>query len=179
MAKLRAVATDLHADETSSAWARRRFMWLFGGVLLSWFLLVFTHSGEFWPFSRFPMFARSGKPWRLALVRELSAEELAQPLAEVWEKELPGRPFPLHRHHINQDDLSAVIRPMWDGVMPAHTELLARYFQEHRATQNLVLYLVRGSLRKDRSVRIRFRPLAVMTRDGVQAVTLPPDTAVP
>lgn len=180
MAKLPSVPTEVQsADELSPAQARRRFIWLFCGVLAGWFLLITLHKGEFWPFSRFPMFSQSGKPWRLGLVRELSREELAQPLLEVWEKELPGRPFPLHRHHINQDDLSAVIRPMWDGVKPEHTELLAQYFKEHRATQNLVLYLVRGALRKDHTVRIRFRPLAVMTSEGVQAVTVPPEPATP
>jgi len=158
------------SDPASDELALRRFKQLLGGVIAAWFLLIYTHGGEFWPFSKFPMFARSGRPWSTALVRELSADELAQPLLEVEEQALPGQPFALGRQHINQDDLTSVIRPMLKGVTPEHTELLARYFQKQRATRHLVLYVVRGAKAPKKTIQIRFQPLAIIGPDGVRAV---------
>jgi hypothetical protein len=153
--------------ETRGELALRRFKWLLIGVVVTYVAMINLHHNEFWPFSRFPMFARSGTPWTRPLVRELSAEEASQPLAEVWEDQLPGRAFRLHAHHINQDDLGQVLRPMVDGMNQEQADFLARYFSDVRAKRLLVLYAARGSFRPDRSVQVRFRPLARMGPDGV------------
>jgi hypothetical protein len=153
----------------SSEQALKRFQWLLISVIASWFVLVYAYrSGDFWPFSKFPMFSRAGRPWTLGLVRELNAEELAQPLVEVDEERLPGRPYPLGRHHMNQDDLSAVIKPMLKAVEPQHGDLLKRYFRARRSDQTLVLYSAQGTLLRKREIEIRFRPLAVIGPDGVR-----------
>jgi hypothetical protein len=155
-------------DPTSAA---RRFKTLALSLLGAYAVLVLVHDGEFWPFSRFPMFSRAGRAWERALVREIRAREATEPLAEVWEDELPGRRFRLNRFRINQDDLSQVVQRMQGGFAPEHAALLEKYFDDSRRTRHLVLYSVRGNFRPDRSVRIRYRPLAVIGPDGAHAVT--------
>jgi hypothetical protein len=159
--------------EPSSELALRRFKRLFWGLIAAYLLLIYTHHGDFWPFSKFPMFSRSGKPWTVAFVREVSSADLAKPLLEVSEQELPGQQFLLHSSHMNQDDLSAVIRPMLKGMTAEHAAQLASYFQQQRATRNLVLYAARGA-RAEGTVLVSFRPLAILTPEGVTPVPPPP-----
>jgi hypothetical protein len=160
-------------DPTSAA---RRFKTLALSLLgvYAFLVLILVREGEFWPFSRFPMFSRAGRGWERALVREIKAREAAEPLTEVWEDELPGKRFRLNRFRINQDDLSQVVQRMQGGFAPEHGALLEKYFDDSRRTRYLVLYSVRGNFRPDRSVRIRYRPLAVIGPDGARAVTAEP-----
>lgn len=166
---------NLHSSERADELSARRFKRLLIAILVANFALLSLHRGEFWPFSRFTMFSRSGKAWARPLLRELSAQEVQLPLGEVWENQLPGRAFPVHDHHINQDDLAQVVRPTVDGLNQEQANFLARYFSDVRAERQLVLYAVHGSFRRDGSVRVRFRPLARIGPDGV--LPLPVDAA--
>lgn len=167
MARIVALVSDALGD------TQRRFRLLVVGVLAAYALAIGTGDGDFWPFSKFPMFSRAGRPWRRSFVIEVSPEIAAGPLDEIWEKELPGKAFPLHRHHINQDDLSAVVRSLSPPLDAEQTAFLADYFDRVRHERTLVLYRVYGKFRPDRSVRERFTPLAVIDADGVRNVTPP------
>lgn len=103
----------------------RRFKRVTIGLIAVYLLLALTHGGEFWPFSRFVMFARAAKPWLRGTLRELPAEQLAQPLPEVGERELPGKPFPLVALGIDQNDLSELIRNMKGPLDEPELTLLA------------------------------------------------------
>lgn len=167
---------DLPITHEEQAAAQRRFARVLLGLVVTYFLATFLFS-EFWPFSRFPMFSRSGRPWTRGLLRELSPAELEKPLLEVWEKELPGVTVPLSRLHKNQDDLSTVVGKVKDGKLsPEQQAFLAGYFAEARATRRLVLYTVRGAPRPDRSVRVRFRPIALLGPEGVTPLQTPSDS---
>jgi hypothetical protein len=148
----------------------RRFR-IVGCVLLAVNLCAISlGDGEFWPFSKFPMFARAGRSWKRSIVREVSVEDLQRPLVEVWEKELPGEPVALHHFQINQDDLSAVVRSLTQPLSDEQATLLAQYFDRLRHEKTMVLYAAFGRFRSDRSVRVRFLPLAVIGPDGVRDV---------
>lgn len=147
----------------------RRFVRVAATLLAGYLLLALAHSGEFWPFSRFPMFSRASKPWLRATLRELSATELAAPLRIVGERDLPGVPFALAALQIDQNDLSEVIKRMGDTLEPEELSLLERYCGRV-GERTLVLYAVHGRLRSDRSVRVRYRPLALLSNRGVQAI---------
>lgn len=151
----------------------RRFK-IVGCVLLAINLCAISiGDGEFWPFSKFPMFSRAGRPWKRAFVREVSAEELRQPLVEVAERELPGKPVALHHFHINQDDISAVVRTLKQPVSEEQAALLAQYFDRLRHDRTMVLYEAYGRFRStDRSVRVRFLPRLIIGPDGVHDVVV-------
>jgi hypothetical protein len=175
-----AVEEGVAAGASSGHDASRRFKFLGIGVLLVYLLISARGDGEFWPFSKFPMFSRAGRPWTRALVVEMTVPVPDASLQEVWEKELPGPVFPLHRVHINQDDLSAVVRSITPPVNAEQAAFLADYFERVRHDKTLVLYSVRGKFRPDRSVRERFTPLAVIGPEGVRALVVPlPDAGVP
>lgn len=158
----------------SSAPLLRRFKWLALGVTAAYLVLVEVHDSDFYPFSRFPMFSRAGRPWTVGLVRSVTPEQAAQPLTEVDESGLPGTPFPIHSHRINQDDLSAVIRPMKAPLTSEQTAFLAQYFQGVRGAQQLVLYRVEGKREKGGRAALRFLPLALMGPAGVVALPSAP-----
>jgi tetrahydromethanopterin S-methyltransferase subunit F len=159
----------------------RRFKGVTIGLVSAYLLLALTHGGEFWPFSRFGMFATPARPWLRATLRELSAEQIVQPLREVGVKELAGQPFALGSLGIDQNDLSEMLRKLKEPLEGPQLALIARYFKDVR-DRNLVLYTVRGSLRSaDRSLRVRYRPLALITPGGVRAaeVAEAPDAGGP
>ncbi len=95
---------------------RRRSMLTLGGVLAVYTVSVATHQGEFWPFSIFPMFSRAGRPWRRALMVELSPDEdsasSATPLDwGPWSLQaLPGKPLPTREVGVNTNDLSKFVQ---------------------------------------------------------------------
>jgi hypothetical protein len=156
------MAAEAFLAGSAPAAASRRFKFIGIGLLLTYALIAMTGDGEFWPFSKFPMFSRAGRPWTRALAVELAAPVSEQALGEVWEKELPGRPFALHHYQINQDDLSAVMRSYTPPLTDEQTDFLAKYFERVRHDRTLVLYSVRGRFRQDRSVRERFTPVAII-----------------
>jgi hypothetical protein len=157
-------------DETA---LERRFVRVGAALLATYLVLALTHGGEFWPFSRFPMFSNARKPWLRATMRELSDAELARPLAEVGERDLPGAPFPLTALEVEQNDLSEVIKNMGESLDAEELQLLRR-FGARIGQRKVVLYAVRGRLRSDRSVRVRYRPLALLTHDAVSPITPAP-----
>jgi hypothetical protein len=169
-------------EQAASAFAlERRFKRITIGLVSAYLLLALTHGGEFWPFSRFAMFANPARPWLRATLRELPAEQIVKPLREVGVKELPGQPFALASLGIDQNDLSEMLRDMKAPLQASQLALIARYFKDVR-DRNLVLYTVRGSLRSaDRSLRVRYRPLALITPGGVRAaeVAEAPDAGGP
>lgn len=159
------------AAAKSEVASETRFKRLSVALVLAYLTLALAHGGEFWPFSRFPMFSNAKKTWLRATLRELDASEPLSDLHEVGEKEVLGRPFPLGALAIDQNDLSEQLKSMGDSLEPAELAVLQRYFAnvgEHR----LLLYTVRGRLRSDRSVRVRYRPLALVTKTGVAPLPL-------
>jgi hypothetical protein len=150
--------------------AQRRFVRVLVGVIAAYLILVALHHGDFWPFSRFPMFARSAKPWSRALLRELTPAEVNGPWRDVSESELPGKNVNLHPLHKSQDDISTVVGKMRGKIKPEQQRFLAEYFAEARATRHLVLYAARGKLLPGRIVSVHFHPLVLLGPDGVRAL---------
>lgn len=145
---------------------------LLGMILLTLYLfLIGTHEGEFWPFSKFPMFSKTGRTWRRALVREIDGPVSSVVWDEVSEDQLPGRSFALGPYRINQDDLSAFLQSVHEGrFTDEQVTALKTIFRRTRRSKRLVLYVVRGTLGKHKhGVKISFRPLAVLDRDGLHA----------
>jgi hypothetical protein len=149
--------------------AEKRFIGVALALVLLYFGLALTHGGEFWPFSRFPMFANARKPWLRATLRELRAEDLDTPLSEVGERDVPGLRFPLAELGIDQNDLSEVVKRAGDTLEPEDLALFAQYFPDVGA-RTLILYGVRGRLRSDSTVRVRYRPVAMLHGEHVTAV---------
>lgn len=161
------------ADKAQTTAAERRFGVLALALALGYVAAVFAQQGDFWPFSRFAMFSNPRKPWRRALVRELDAAAFAQPLAEVSEKELPGKPYAIDPVGIDQHDLSAAIRRIEGPLTPEQSKLIAGYFARAQAP-HLVLYVARGTLRsKEKTVSVRYRPIARIAPDGVHSALSP------
>jgi hypothetical protein len=157
-------------EQAADAFAlERRFQRVTIGLVSAYLLLALAHGGEFWPFSRFGMFSNPARPWLRATLRELPTEQIGQPLREVGVKELPGQRFALGSLGIDQNDLSEMLRNMKEPLDATQLALIARYFKDVR-DRNLVLYAVSGKLRSaDRSLRVRYRPLALITPSGVRA----------
>src|SRR5690554_5772168 len=77
--------------------------------LIVYLLLVGTHLGEFWPFSIYPMFSQAGNPWNRAMARDIT--ELSPKLYDqIWDQQnvnqLPGDPFVMRQHGVDQIDYS-------------------------------------------------------------------------
>lgn len=162
------------ANSLERAAAERRFGWLALAFVAVYFLTIAAQHGDFWPFSRFGMFSKPGKGFKRALVLQVPE---GVPLAEVAADKLPGPPFALGSlGGIEQNDLSAAVRALHTPLQPEDRALLASYFRS--VPGPLVLYLVDGRLRsKDRSLRIRYRPIARLRPSGVESVTLAPAEA--
>jgi hypothetical protein len=129
--------------------------------------LVASHRGEFWPFSTFPMFARAGRVWTRATVRDVGADVRGVRWSEVQQRELPGRPFPLAAASVDQNDLSLLISSAGDHLDGARRSVLERWFRDARSDRHLVIYAVRGSLDGDGPVHVRYRPVALLGPSGV------------
>jgi len=162
---------ELPLNEVEARAAQGRFVRLLLGLIAAYLVLIAVHGDDFWPFSRFPMFAAAGRPWTRALLRELTPAELEQPLLEISEEQLPGRPLALHSLGKNQDDLIQLVRRLDASTNPAaDLQFLAEYLGDARKSRHLVLYLVRGRFRPKRVVGVRFRPIAVLGPEGVRAI---------
>lgn len=135
-------------------------MTLYGG-------LVASHRGEFWPFSSFPMFAKAGRVWTRATVRDVGDDVHGVRWSDVEQRELPGRPFPLGAASVDQNDLSALISSGGDRLDGARRSVLERWFRDVRGDRHLVIYAVRGSLDDDGRVQVRYRPVARLGPSGV------------
>ena len=154
------------------------------GRLLAWILvlqavLVFLHLGhfgdvwppgnprhelgEFWPFSIYPMFSRGAHPWIRSHVREVDGA--ADP--QLWRvrtfDDLPGRPYPLNKRGIVQNDIANYIAKArsWDAQRVAG---IRSVFEEDLRQTTLVLYRVDGSIDDD-SVSVTFTPFLLMAPD--------------
>ncbi len=161
---------QLPVNEVETRAAQGRFVRLLLGLLAAYLLLIALHGEDFWPFSRFPMFAAAGRAWTRAILRELTPADLEQPLLEVTEEQLPGRPLALHSLGKNQDDLIQLVRRIDSSTNPADLQFLADYLGDARKSRHMVLYLVRGRFRAKRAVSVRFRPIAVLGPEGVRAI---------
>src|SRR5690606_9434032 len=78
-------------------------------TLIVYLLLVGVHLGEFWPFSIYPMFSQAGNPWNRAMARDIS--DLSLDLYDqIWGQQnvnlLPGAPFVMRQHGVDQIDYS-------------------------------------------------------------------------
>ena len=116
--------------------------------------LVATHLGEFWPFSIYPMFSKTGRPWSRAIVRVVSAEA---PESFDWSTvpidAMPGEGFALKDHDIDPIDLANFVSKTrsWDAerVQGLH-QMFAR---ELKGDTDLLLLVMRvnGRLERDGS----------------------------
>lgn len=142
-------------------------------VLAVYALLVATHRGEFWPFSIYPMFSQAGNPWTRALVREIPASatgsshlRTALLTPTVGVDELPGKPLPLKRLNVNQNDVANFVSKTaeWsDREVSNLRHLLAEAIGPDRA---VLVYRVRGTPGSNGRVEVRCIPLFLFTPDA-------------
>jgi hypothetical protein len=145
----------------------RQFRYAALALMVAYGALVASHGGEFWPFSIFPMFAKAGRVWSRAIVRDVGADFSGVRWSELEPHELPGRPFPLDAVSIDQNDLSALVSPPGDRLDGARLGMLDRWFQEVRGDRHLVIYAAHGWFDGDGLVRVRYRPVALVGPSGV------------
>lgn len=143
-----------------------------GRFLLTVFLLslvlVGTHKGEFWPFSIYPMFSQAGRPWTRALVRELPPQTEGE---ELWLdgdfQALPGKPYPLEKVGLNQNDLANAVSKSksWDS-----TRLEAMVSMLKADQRRLMVMAVKGRLAEGHRVEISYRPF-ILIENGRATLT--------
>jgi hypothetical protein len=156
-------ALEPPADEVAAAYARtRRALRAVFAVVV---LLLATNLGEFWPFSIYPMFSRAGRPFTRSIVRELDATD-AIPAGALGYEQLPGRPFALIPHGLQQNDV-ANIASKTDTWTPQRVEALERLFATNTATRRLLLLSAHGELVEGR-VRVVYKPLAELRAEGAR-----------
>lgn len=146
---------------------QNRSLRIVGGVLVVYALLVATHLGEFWPFSIYPMFSQAGKPWSRAIVRALPED--TDPDSVHWQPisfdRLPGAPYPLSVHGINQNDLATFLAKT-ETWTPTRVQGLQSLFVKNRhIPRPLLLYRVRGEISGD-SVRVTAIPVMLVSNNG-------------
>lgn len=129
-------------------------------------VLVATHLGEFWPFSIFPMFSRSGRPWRNALVVALDDSD-AELVGRTWTlAELPGPIVALEPLGIPQRDFAKLLveERSWTDQGAQHLrDVLTPALRSHA---RLLVVDVRGDLDARSELRITARPFAELRADG-------------
>ena len=135
-----------------------------GITLLIYAVLVATHLGEFWPFSIYPMFSQAGNPWTRALVREVPdhAERLSWSATSL--DDLPGTPFPVMEHGINQNDVANYVTKTSEWTDQRIRGFRSIFARSHDFDNPLLVYKVRGTLSGD-SVSIEAMPVMLMERD--------------
>lgn len=135
-------------------------------VLVAYVALAGAHTGEFWPFSVFPMFSRAGQPWQRILVRELSPPDTARWDTPVSPASLPGRPYALRPAGIRFYDLTQLVvgTAVWDAP---RRHALRTLFGDVPRTRPLLLVRARGVL-VGTQVQVTYTPLALLAGDSVR-----------
>lgn len=134
------------------------------GTLIIYGLLVATHLGEFWPFSIYPMFSQAGKPWKRAIVQNISHSSLPQ----LWQKKtfetLPGNTLALNELNVNTNDVANYLfkTKKWTERKRSGMRNL---FKEKLKNDTLMVYQARGFLNEDNKAQIEFIPYIYLTPD--------------
>lgn len=148
---------------------QRKAFRLFITIFLIYGFLVATHEGEFWPYSIYPMFSQAGKTWTRSMVRDVSEVQINDSTIEktITELEkLPGKPFPMNKVGINQNDVSNFIEKAedWNEVKFRGMRKLFETELEHR---ELLIYKVQGKLSGEASdsVIITYTPFLMLNKE--------------
>jgi hypothetical protein len=137
---------------------------IIGATLLLYAVLVATHLGEFWPFSIYPMFSQAGNPWTRTLVRELPEDPDGVSWTAVRLDSLPGTPFPVVEHGLNQNDISNYVSKTSDWTDQRIRGFHSLFAKTHDFTHPLLVLKVRGTLTGD-SVSTEATPVMLLERD--------------
>lgn len=163
--------------------ARRKAVRLLLGTLAVYALLVATHRGEFWPFSIYPMFSQAGQPWSRTVVRTVEAGAFEAGAARWRETSLgalPGQPFALDLHGVDQTDLSnfvsktrrwdadrtAALHALFDGQFyPGQAPEKESVHEGRGRGRSFLVLRADGRLTEADSVAVSFVPYALLRPD--------------
>lgn len=140
---------------------RTKALRLVGIVLVGYALLVATHRGEFWPFSIYPMFSQAGTPWTRSLVHTVPADSSFSWTAKR-PGNLPGEPFPVDPHGINQNDIANYVSKTDTWTRERLRGLRSLFDASHDFRPPLLVMRVRGRLVDD-SVAVTATPLILFS----------------
>jgi len=141
--------------------AGRLLLW----TLVIYTLLVATHRGEFWPFSIYPMFSQAGNPWSRTVVRNVSDELSPVQWDTTSLDSLPGRPFALRPHGVNNIDLANFVSKTKTWT-PNRIDGLRSLFAEPLSDHKLLVMRVSGQRTHGDSVVVDFVPYVYMSADS-------------
>lgn len=127
-------------------------------------ILVATHLGEFWPFSIYPMFSQAGKPWKRAIVREVSNLEDTTLWKNYNHENLVGNPVPLDELNINTNDIANLLSKT-DTWTESNIHGVRKLFSEDLDTRELLILQARGMLTQQDTVEVQFVPFIYLTQD--------------
>lgn len=133
-------------------------------TLVIYGLLVATHLGEFWPFSIYPMFSQAGKPWKRAIVQDVTQAEVDSLWKTTDKKGLPGQTVALNKLNVNTNDIANSLfkTEIWS---PEKQSGLRKLLQEKLNESNLLVYQARGSLSENNKPKVEFVPYIYLTSD--------------
>jgi len=143
----------------------RRAGRLLVGTLLVYALLVATHKGEFWPFSIYPMFSQAGNSWSRAVVRDVSGDSASVEWSSVSREHLPGRPFALRPHGVNNIDLANFVSKT-ETWTPRRVNGLRSLFADDLTDHTLLVMRVNGEMNEGDSVVVNFVPYVYLEADS-------------
>jgi len=134
------------------------------GTLFVYALLVFTHLGEFWPFSIYPMFSQAGNSWTRALVREVGSATDSVMWQPVSIDDVPGQSVALEDVGVNQNDVANFVAKA-DGWDARRIFAIRKALGDYAENRNLLVYRAVGELTEDREVVISLTPFIYLGRD--------------
>ncbi|NGP76780.1 hypothetical protein G3570_09055 [Balneolaceae bacterium YR4-1] len=123
-----------------------------------------THLGEFWPFSIYPMFSQAGKPWKRAVVRDVSTIEDSTIWKNYNHDNLAGEPVPLDDFNINTNDIANLLSKT-DTWTEAKVNGVRKLFSKNIGSQELLILQARGMLTEQDSVDVQFIPFIYLSQD--------------
>lgn len=153
---------SIHAPATSARPGKRlgrRALLATGGVVAVYTVSVATHLGEFWPFSIFPMFSRAGRPWKRALLIDVSEHKDSSDWGPWTLEALPGPAVSTRSLGVNTNDLAKFVQltKVWDEQRITTLRSLCEPALARGAT--LMLLKAEGKLLADGSVDVSLTPL--------------------
>jgi hypothetical protein len=144
---------------------RRRALHAVSCTLAVYALAVLAHSGEFWPFSIYPMFARAGQPWTHALVIEVDRD--GQRDWGPWRlNALPGAVYPALSAGVKAKDLSQVVRLTADWTEERIVQLRNLFGVPLSAGSTLMILRVDGRLSRAAEVEVEATGVILIAPDG-------------
>jgi hypothetical protein len=131
-------------------------------VLALYAVQVVRNSGDFWPFSTFPMYSEGRTEWSRPVIREVPCALGHEAWFPTELDDLPGEPFSLFEKGVDRDKL----RDFFDENLAWSREkiLSLREFvgEENVRGRCLLIYDARGEV-DERGVDVDCLPLAVLT----------------